>query len=302
MKFKTCVRREVGRKRKMKSYHSCDEMDISNDDDVDFDQNINEIIHCQQKHDQPQLTTSILFKKFDGTSNQLTIEQMSMLYGDKPKIKQYDVIFNAIQKKVPKYHRLQFNNSMNLIGDTRQIDENSKNQNHIINISKEIKTVNIITSLDVEKNKNLLYEVNIPGPWMIGLITNLGSKYNKNGKLLKKKQKVKCLTILFLTNWSLETTQKYFNTREKVPCSTLKQYCGLLPVLFAIRGFKTFKMAKTAFVCWKEKTRGKFSRFICGGVIMNSFKKKFKNECNTLEYFVTNLTPEENIRKLREYN
>jgi len=157
----------------------------------------------------------------------------------------------------------------------------------------------IITSLDVEKNKMLLRTVKIPGPeWRIGLVANLSGKYDRNGIQLTTKKKVKCLTILFITNWSMQKTQESFNTRAKVPCATIKPFCGLLPIVYCIEGFPTLDSAKKAFRCWKDRTRGLFSRQQCGYVIFEEFKKKH----STLREWSINLKPTEIIKKLSSYS
>ncbi len=173
-----------------------------------------------------------------------------------------------------------------------------KTQHKLIKKNPEKDLRDIITSLDVEKNSQLLDNVDIKGTLTVGLILNLASFYNKNGKQLPKKKTVKCLTIIYLTNWSVEETERNFNMKSKTPCTSTRPYCGFFSVFFAIQNFKDLKQAKLAFFCWKQKTRGNFSRYQCGKVVYEEFKKKNSN----LSKFVMQKSPQELLKKLRDFS
>jgi len=180
---------------------------------------------------------------------------------------------------------------------TSQINVKSLKSTDVIHTNDNyFENKEILTSLDVEKDKKLLNTIRIPKPWSIGLIINLAGKYKKNGQKLKYEDKIKCLTVLYITCWSTEKVQEMFNKKETVPCTTLRNYCGLLPVLFSISGFNSLDEAKLAFLCWKQKTRNGFSRFMCGLELYEIFKKKSTN----LKYYVTKLSPKDNIGLLSE--
>ena len=235
----------------------------------------------QQQH----LTLKGLYNNFTRKKGQsfLTIEEMQHLNNDAYKMEQYQRFLNAMTNKRP--------------------PKNSY-QNHLKRkkIEEEVKRMDIITSLHIEKDKdkNLLNKVIIPRPWTVGLIVNLAVKYDRNGNKFKEKEKVKCLTTLYLAgNLTLSQTREYFNDVKKVPCSTLKQYCGLLAILFAISGFESLEIAKQALFCWKNKTRGRYSRFECGKVIYNLFKGKANPN---LKFYSPSLNPRETIKILQQYN
>lgn len=229
-------------------------------------------------------TCSSLYKEFSQeNTNILTIEEMIQLKGKSKTFAEY--------KNLLKDSYVENNFSYWNGVKTDFIEMGCK-------LTVEEEERDIITSLDVEKNKNLLSLVKITGPpWRVGLVINLSGKYDKNGNELTIKKKVKCLTILFLTNWSIEKTQKSFNNKDSVPCSTIKPYCGFLPVIYTIEGFSSLKMAKNAFKCWKEKTRGPFSRLQCGQEVFRLFRKN----CKDLNFCSTGLCVKNNIKLLNSY-
>jgi len=157
----------------------------------------------------------------------------------------------------------------------------------------------ILTSLDVEKNRRLLRSVEIEPPWTVGLIINQATHFDSQGTPLvkrKRKKRVRCLTIIFITSLELDEVERLFNTPGSVPTPTLRTYCGFLPVVIAIRGFPDFASARRAFCVWKERTRGPNSRFFRGQVLV----RELRREGLPLEYFVIKKPQEEKIRSLHE--
>ncbi len=71
-----------------------------------------------------------------------------------------------------------------------------------------------ITSLDIEKDRTILNCVEIPPPWSVGLIVNLASRYNSRGVTLHTKEKVKSLTVVFLTCKTKGDLEKQINTKS----------------------------------------------------------------------------------------
>jgi len=158
---------------------------------------------------------------------------------------------------------------------------------------------NIITSFDVIHDSDMFIKrhSNPNDVWKVALVINLSGRYSKDGKLLPKKKKVKCLTILLLSKLSIEETQRRINVKNAVPCLPMKSYCGFLPIVYAIQGFKDFREAYQVFDLWKKHTRGPFSRTQCGIVIFDKFKKSNKN----LQPISTILLPEDNIKLMSKY-
>ncbi len=155
----------------------------------------------------------------------------------------------------------------------------------------------------MEKNKRYFQNYTIrEGPWSVGLIINLAGMYDKYGYKLKKKnqKKVKSLTIIYITNLSIDQIEIRFNNRNDVPCHSLRSYCGYLPVVLSISGFKSFPLAKMAFLCWKERTRGPSSRICRGIVIYDQFTEKVAG-CEELIKLCSNLKPKKNIERLCKY-
>lgn len=169
----------------------------------------------------------------------------------------------------------------------------NKNNKRIHRVMDEER--DIVTSLDIDKRDEMegcrhdskdekykdvlqcsevISTVKISRPWRVGLIINLAKTHNLNGTKKKKIAKVKSLTIVFITKWSIKELLKNFNNPELVPYTSLKNYCGMLSVGYYIEGFETWEDAKNAFILWKHKTRNSFSRLHCGYEIFNFFKQR----------------------------
>lgn len=291
------------------SYQESDDDHMDIDDDEEYgDVTFEEDVKPDVDH---HLTTKTLYSKFSGIlyGKSMTIEQMCQKfynednYNDilKPKIDMHEHgsdLRDCLRVNQGSTRWKMNSRMINSVNDDGSENPNMKQfQDNL-----RIRHLDMITSLDIEKSRYLLDEVKINGPkWIIGLVTNMAGQYDKNGEKLKTPIRVKCLTILFLTNLSLGEIEERFNTESKVPCSTLKQYCGRLPVLVAIDGFTSLETAKLAFICWKNRTRGKFSRFVCAEVIYNYFKSKYNEECGDLKKYVLNINPKEKVKKLMKY-
>lgn len=195
----------------------------------------------------------------------------------------------------------EFNDVIQKVGCYKTIQSNSNNKGFSSRKkSYEAKEMRILTSLHIEKDKDktLIKRAVLPPPWTVGLVINLARTYDRKGNKLKKERQVKCLTILYLSgNMSLDETEKYFNDPNKVSLSTLKQYCGFLSISYAIEGWDTLEMAKEGLMCWKTKTRGKFSRQKCGGCVYEIFKEKCKN----LQYFTPKFPPSDIIKRYNTF-
>jgi len=167
-----------------------------------------------------------------------------------------------------------------------------------------------ITSLDIEKDRSILNQIEIPSPWTVGLVVNLADRFGPDGRPLAKRQKVKSLTIVFLTcknvhefehelNSKTEATVRKTRSSRKRPGKPRRpQYSdaitrvrnrGFLKIVLAITGFPTFRMAKDAFLCWKQHTRGPGSRMNCGVVIWEEFRSAL---CKDLKLYCASDPPE----------
>ena len=178
-----------------------------------------------------------------------------------------------------------------------------------------------ITSLDIEKDRGILSQIEIPAPWTVGLVINLADRFDASGKPLCRRKKVKSLTIVFLTCRSLADFERELNepivaharrSRKrrtdsgrsvvwKRSADTLSRIRnrGFLKVVLAITGFPTFEMARDAFLCWKQYTRGPRSRINCGIVIWEEFRDAL---CDTLTMRSTSEAPSEAIVRLQRYS
>ncbi|MHA1682025.1 MAG: hypothetical protein ACTSUE_13890 [Promethearchaeota archaeon] len=156
----------------------------------------------------------------------------------------------------------------------------------------------LITSIDIEGDKRLLQNVTIPFPQRVGLIINLAGRYDKDGNKLQKRKKAKALTIVYLTSYSQEEIKKIFNSKDRVPCPILRPYCGFLVPIYSITNFKNEEIAKTAFYCFKEHTRGPFSRLYCGLTLYKFIKERWNTQLK--QEFVTTF-PSETIQGLLKY-
>lgn len=187
-----------------------------------------------------------------------------------------------------------FMNQMSRSGSSAPIGMMNMDFNEMVDLEER----DIVTSLDVEKNRHLLSLVTIPGPsWIVGLIVNIAGRYDKNGEKLIIKKKVRHLTIIFLTNKTINEIQKHFNIKSSSPCNSNQNYCGFLPVVSYISGFKTEESAKTAFSVWKHRTRNPFSRFQCGIVVFDTLKKKHQE----LKFYQIQKNPKEMIKFMTNY-
>lgn len=182
---------------------------------------------------------------------------------------------------------------------TKEKSNKNKNQNDGKNPTS-IPT-ELITTVDLEKDKNkeLLNKVHMEGPWYVGLILNMDKMYNRKGEKRKKEKNVKSLTIFFITNMQLDDLQNLFDNKTKIPYPSLKTYCGMLFVIYAMTNFDSYETAKRAFVYVKEHTRGPFSRLQSCFVTADIMKKLF---CPELEHFITSLSPKENILRAKKKN
>jgi len=177
-----------------------------------------------------------------------------------------------------------------------------------------------ITSLDIEKDRSILSHIEIPPPWTVGLVINLADRFDASGAPLARRKKVKSLTIVFLTCQRLSEFERELNspavahtrrTRKrradsgrsvvrKRSADTLSRIRnrGFLKVVLAITGFPTFAMARDAFLCWKQYTRGPRSRINCGIVIWEEFRDVL---CGELKMESTSESPSDAIRRLQRY-
>jgi hypothetical protein len=235
-----------------------------------------------------EITLRDVYKEFEDKGPFFTIEQMLSLQNNAFNQSEFKPIMQKVEmmKYMCQHHHQQQQNSV-VYGTKKQIRSKKKK-------SHEAKKMRIITSLHIEKDKSLLSRAIIPGPWTVGLIINLARDFDINGNKLKKKKDVKCLTILYLAgNMTLKETEEYFNNENKVSLSTLKPCCGFLAISFAIMGWDTLERAKQGLMCWKTRTRGKFSRQKCGGCVFEIFKK----DCFSLQFATPKYPPESIIKR-----
>ena len=216
----------------------------------------------------------------------LSFENMMILYHNPVLLKEYEYCINSL--------KIHINDTVNDGNGEFEIEEEDK-QSDKYQKKISIEERNIITSLDVEKNKALLENITMQPPWRVGLIINQASKYNKDGTK-KNKRDCKCLTIIILTNWNIETIERNFNRPDKVPCPILKLYCGLLPLVSIVEGFNSFELAKKFFIYWKYKTRGGFSRYHCESVVIKEFQDTFS--VSDLKALQTNIPVFDHIKKI----
>lgn len=172
-----------------------------------------------------------------------------------------------------------------------------------------------ITSLDIEKDRSILDQIEIPGPWSVGLVINLADRYNSKGQPLSKRQKVKSLTIVFLTCKGISEFEEALNSITETKVRNVRndrgrpppkkradtiirvRNRGFLKIVLAITGFPTFRMAKDAFLCWKQHTRGPGSRLNCGIVIWKEFRSVL---CEDLSLYCASDPPEVAIPILQD--
>ena len=216
----------------------------------------------------------------------LTDERMMLKY---KKSTEFREISQDVAKKIEQVEK----KTRKLKKKPKQIISPPTRRRRLKKISKEER--DLVTSLDIEKKKDILEKVNMRGPnWKVGLIINTMKTHHRNGSKRKKKKKnVKCLTIIFITTLTISRLQDILNSDKDNPYTCLKDYTGMLFIIYWFHGFKTFIDAKHGFICLKDKTRGGFSRFVCSTVTYKLLKESNVN----LKQFKVVLTPKENIIK-----
>ncbi len=239
-----------------------------------------------------------LMKHMTKLNSDLSIEDVMKIYNNKSAYLEFSTCFKMLN---PGYENANKSQSLSTEKDENTI-ENEEDKSNVCKLTVTTATthtptptpLNLITTIDLEKEKtkNLLDEIYMSGPWFVGLLLNMEKLYNRKGELRKKEKNVKSLTIFFITNMQLNDLQNTFDNKNKVPYKSLKPYCGMIFVVYAMTNFDCYENAKRAFRYVKKHTRGPFSRLQSCLVTADIMKRSI---CPNLEHYMTSLSPKENI-------
>jgi hypothetical protein len=129
---------------------------------------------------------------------------------------------------------------------------------------REMEHVRMITSLNVEKDRNIFAKKAVRGPaWSVFLIINAMSH-----------QESRVHTIVGVTDYAIDEVEFIFNDRQRNPYRSTHDHVGYWVMLLAVSGFDAWQTAREFFTNWCRKCRGIISRATKGVALYKHYKQR----------------------------